>query len=92
MRMLRRAYSSVAEVDLVADDNKREVLGISRTRLDEELVSPALQCLESVGNGHVVDQDAAVGAAVERYAQALETLLTGSVPDLGNTITTIQHD
>ena len=76
------AYCSVAEVNLVADDNKRKVFGISWTGLDEELVPPALQRLERVWNGNVVDENAAVGTAVERNAEALESFLSRRVPDL----------
>jgi len=75
-------YCSVAEVNLVANDDKRKVLGIAWTSLDEKFISPALKCLECVGNGDVVDQDAAVGTAVERNAEALEPFLSCRVPDL----------
>ena len=75
-------YCSVAEVNLVANDNKRKVFGVAWARLDEEFVAPALQGLERVWNGHVVDKDAAVGTPVERNAETLEPLLSGCVPDL----------
>ena len=76
-------YRSVTKVDLVADDNKRKVLGIAWTSLNEKLISPALKCLECVGNCDVVDEDTAIGTAVERNAETLEPLLTSCVPDLG---------
>ena len=47
------------------------------TRLDEELVSPAVERLEGGGYGDVVTEDAAVGAAVEGDAPQLEALLPG---------------
>ena len=50
---------------------------INETRLDEELVSPAVERLEGGGYGDVVTEDAAVGAAVEGDAQRLEALLPG---------------
>ena len=76
------AHGAVLEVELVADDDEREVLGVARTRLDEELVAPRVERLERVGRRHVVDEHAAVGAAVERDAQRLKTLLARRVPDL----------
>jgi len=75
-------YRSVAEVNLVANDNERKVFGVTWACLDEELVAPTLQGLERVWNGHVIDQDAAVGTPVERNAEALKPLLSGCVPDL----------
>jgi len=76
------AYGSVAEVNLVANDNEWKVFSITWTRLDEKLVTPALQGLERVGNGDIVDQNAAVGAAVECYTQTLKPFLARRVPDL----------
>ena len=73
---------SRVEVNLVADDNKWEVVGVPWTRLDQELVPPAVQRAERVGRRHVVDEDAAVGAAVERDAETLKPLLPRRVPDL----------
>jgi hypothetical protein len=35
-------------VDLIAEDDKGEVLGIVRTRLDQELVSPTVEGLEGL--------------------------------------------
>ena len=77
-----KTHRSVLEVDLVADDNKGEVLRIAWTRLNEKLVTPAVEGLECVRHGHVKDEYTAVGASVEGDAQALEPLLAGSVPDL----------
>jgi hypothetical protein len=51
--------------------------------LDEELVAPGVEGLEGLGRVDVVDQDAAVGAAVEGYTERLETFLAGCVPELG---------
>lgn len=59
---------SVLQVDLVAQHHKGEILGVPRTGLDQELVPPAVQSLEGVWCRDVEDQDAAVGAAVERHA------------------------
>ena len=61
------------------------------TRLDEELVSPAVERLEGGGDGDVVDEDAAVGAAVEGDAQRLESLLPRRVPDLHRHQPVVHH-
>ena len=74
---------SVFQVNLVAEDNEGEVLWIARTGLDQELVSPAVQCLKGVGVCDIKDKNTAVGSSVECHAQTLEPLLAGCVPDLG---------
>jgi len=76
------AYCSVTEVNLVADDNKRKVLGVSRASLNEKFISPALKCLECVWNGDIIDKNAAVGTTVECNTQTLEPFLSSCVPDL----------
>lgn len=48
---------------------KGEVGGIPRRSLDQELVSPAVQRLETLGVVDIVYEDAAVGSSVERNAQ-----------------------
>ena len=79
---LNTAYSSVTEVNLVANDHERKVLGVAWASLDEKLVSPALKCLKRVGHSDVVHQDAAVGSPVERHTETLKPLLSSCVPDL----------
>lgn len=63
-----RTHLSVLQVDLIAQNHKGEVLGISRAGLDQELIPPAVQSLEGVRRRDVEHQDAAVGPAVERHA------------------------
>jgi len=72
----------VLEIDLVAEHDERKVLGIARTGLDEELVAPAVEVLEGLGDVDVEHEHAAVGTAIECNAEALESLLAGSIPDL----------
>lgn len=62
--------------------NKWEVGRVPRRSLDEKFVSPAVQRLETLGIVHVVDQNAAISTSVERYAEGLETFLTGRIPEL----------
>lgn len=50
--------------------------------MDQEFVSPALQGLETLCVVDVVHEHTAVGSAVECNSQGLETLLSGSVPNL----------
>lgn len=82
----------VLEIDLVADDDEGEVVGVMRGSLDEELVSPAVEVLEGLGDVDVEDEDAAVSATVEGNTETLETLLTGSIPDLHGDDAVVDHD
>lgn len=68
---------------------KRKVGWISRRSLDQKLVSPAVQGLETLGVVDVVHQDAAVGSSVECDAQRLESLLSGGIPELPKLSATI---
>lgn len=45
-----------------------ERLGVHWASLDQELVSPAVQCVETLRVVHVVYEHAAVGAAVKGHA------------------------
>lgn len=56
--------------------------GQRQTDLYQELVSPVVQVVEGLLRVHIIHKHAAVGAAVEGYAQALEPLLPSCVPDL----------
>ena len=51
-----------------------------RTRLNQELVPPAIECFKRLGTVHVIDEDTTVCATVKCYAEGLETFLSGSVP------------
>lgn len=73
---------SLAEIDLVCEHDEREALWVAGRRLDEEFVAPAIDVLERGGGVDVVDEDAAVRAAVERYPERLEALLARCIPDL----------
>lgn len=77
-------YASRFQVHLVAEHDKRKMIGIPWTGLDQEFVAPRFQVLERIGSGHVKDEHTAVGAPVEGDAQRLEALLAGRVPDLSN--------
>lgn len=59
-------YCSVFQVDFVTNDDKRKVFWVTGTGLDKELISPAVQGLECVWNGHIVDKNTAVCSSVER--------------------------
>lgn len=62
---------------------ERKVLGIARRSLNQELVSPAVESIETLGVVDIKHQHAAVGTSVECNAQRLEALLTSRVPKLG---------
>jgi len=72
-------------IDLVAQHDEGEVLGVPGASLDEELVPPTVQSLERFGAVDVVNEDAAVCAAVKRDAERLESLLSSSIPQLSIT-------
>ena len=81
--MYKETYHTlVLEINLVTEDDEGEVVGVAGTSLDEELISPAVQVLEGLGNIHIKDQDAAVGTTVERNTERLEALLAGGIPEL----------
>ena len=69
-------------INLVAEDDEGEVLGVVRTGLNEEFVAPAVERFEGLGAVHVVDEHTAVCATVEGDTERLEALLTGRVPQL----------
>ena len=75
-------YHSACQVDLVAKDDKWKVLRVPWSRLNEELVSPALERIERLEDGNVVDENAAIRAAVERHSEAFKPLMTSGVPNL----------
>ena len=72
-------------IDLVAQHDKREVLGIPGAGLDEEFVPPAVQGLERLGAVDVVNEDAAIRATVECDTEGLESLLACGIPQLSIT-------
>lgn len=64
----------IVQVALVAEHDEREVVGITGTRLYQELVVPRVEVLERVGIGDVEDEDTAVSATVEGDSEWLEAL------------------
>lgn len=62
-----------------------------RAGLNEELVPPAIEGFEGLGAVHIVHQNAAVGASVERDAERLEALLASSIPELRSTGSAYSH-
>ena len=70
------------DIDLVAEDDKREAFRVTRAGLDKELVAPGIEVLERLCRVDVVHQYAAVGASVEGHAERLEAFLARSVPQL----------
>lgn len=69
-------------INLVAQYYERETLRIPWGCLNQELVAPRVKRIEGFGRVDVVNQHAAVGAAVEGYAEGLEAFLPGRVPEL----------
>lgn len=80
--LLRHHPLGLFDVNLVAQHDEGEVLGIMRTGLDQELVSPGVERLKRLGTVNVVYQHAAIGTAVKGHPQRLEALLPCRVPEL----------
>lgn len=57
---------ALLDINLVAQYNEREVLGIVRASLNEEFVAPAVEGLERLCAVHVIYKYAAIGSTVER--------------------------
>ena len=72
----------LAHVDLVPQHHEREGFRVAWRGLNQKLVAPAVEGLEGLGAVDVVDQHAAVGAAVEGDAERLEAFLARGVPEL----------
>lgn len=64
------------------DPYEWEALGVHGASLDQELISPAVESVETLRIVNIVHEHAAVGAAVEGDTQRLEAFLTGCVPKL----------
>ncbi len=60
--------------------HKWEAFRVHGTGLHQKLVSPAIQGIEALRVVDIVDENAAVGAAIEGHTQRLEPLLTRRVP------------
>ena len=73
---------TLLHVDLIAEDHKREALGILWACLNQELIAPTVKGIEALRVVDVVYQDTAVGATIEGDSQRLEAFLAGGVPQL----------
>jgi len=62
-----------------------EALRVHRACLNQELVSPAVEGIETLGVVDIVDEDAAVCTTVESNTERLESLLASGIPELTNT-------
>ena len=82
---LSGTHLSVFQVNLISNDDEREVLRVSWAGLNEELVSPTIESLEGVGIRDIVDKYAAICSSIECNSKTLEAFLTCRVPDLVRT-------
>jgi len=69
-------------VELVADADEGERVGVLGAGVLVETSPPAAQRIERGSVCNVVDEGAAICSSVERVTQRLELLLSGSIPDL----------
>jgi len=84
--------TSVLHIDLVANDNEWETIRVTRSSLDQELITPAVQVVECLCNINIKHEHTAICTTVESNTKRLETLLTGSIPNLKGDKTIINHD
>lgn len=68
-----QTYSSILQIDLIAQNYEREMLRIARTGLDQELVTPRVEIFECVGCSCVEDQNTAISSTIECNSKWLET-------------------
>ena len=73
---------TLLHVNLVAEDDERKVLGIMWTRLDEELVPPAVQRLERLCAVDIVYEHTTIRSSVVSHTERLEALLPSRIPEL----------
>lgn len=81
LRVLRR-HLPVGHVHLVTQHHEREVVRVFDVSVICELLLPVSQVAKALPVVQAEGEQAAVGAAVERRAEAAEALLTRRVPDL----------
>lgn len=60
-------HPAVIQINLVANDDKGEVIRIRGAGLDQELVPPGVQVLERLCRRHIEHKDARISATVERH-------------------------
>lgn len=75
-------HLALRHVQLVAQDQEGEVVGVLDVGVEAELLLPVGQVAEALAVVQAEGEQAAVGAAVERRAEAAEALLPRRVPDL----------
>lgn len=75
-------------VDLVAQHNKRKVLGIPRGSLLQKFIPPRVQSFKRFQVVDIEYEHAAIGAAIEGNAQGLEPLLAYSAIPIDDTSST----
>lgn len=79
----------LGHIQFVAQHHKGEVVGVLYVSVISELLLPVGQVVEALSVVHAEGEQAAVGAAVERRAEAAEALLTRRVPDLQSDVVAV---
>lgn len=75
-------HLTLRDIQFVSQHHKGEAVGVLYVSIVSKLLLPVRQVLETLSVVQAEGEQAAVGAAVERRAEAAETLLTRRVPDL----------
>lgn len=65
-------YSPILQIDFVSQNYERKMLRISRTRLDQELVTPWIEIFECVGCCCIENQNTTVCTSIESNTERLE--------------------
>jgi len=82
----------ILQVNLVAQNNKREVIGIAWSGLNEELITPAIKVFKCLCDIDIENENTTISTTIECDTQALETFLACSIPNLHRNQSLINHD
>jgi len=81
----------VVKINLVAEDDEGERIGLSRAGVDKKFVAPRVEVLERLGHIYIEHQHAAVGPAIEGDAERLKPFLASRVPYLHGHEAVVDH-
>ena len=73
---------AAVDINLIAQDDEREIVGVARAGLDEELVTPRVEVVKRLWLHDVEDQHTRVSTTIKCHAERLKALLPCRVPDL----------
>jgi hypothetical protein len=80
-----KTYSSILQIDFIAQNYERKMLWISGTCLNEELITPQIEIFKCVWCCCVKDENTTISSTIECDTKWLKTFLTSCVPNLSRT-------